>query len=98
MHCFAPITLGFIVDFISIPVTNAFTSATSLIITGAQLRHLLGIKYTANDFLSSVYKFFTNLGSTTFADGMLGITCCLFLLAFRVSLLLYYYVHAYIFF
>lgn len=36
--------LGFIVDFISAPVVSSFSTSTSLIIIGAQLKNLLGLK------------------------------------------------------
>lgn len=76
---------GFLVDFISVPVTNAFTSATSLIIIGAQLKNLLGIKYSSKGFADSLYELGKHAGDSKLWDGILGLSCCLFLLAFRVS-------------
>lgn len=72
-------------DFISVPVTNAFTSATSLIIIGAQLKNLLGIKYSSKGFADSLYELFRQIGKSNLWDGVLSIICCLFLLTFRVS-------------
>ena len=72
-------------DFISIPVTNAFTSATSIIIIGAQLKNLLGIKYSSKGFADSIYNLFANIGDSKLGDGLLGLICCVFLLLFKVN-------------
>lgn len=77
--------LGFIVDFISTPVTNAFTSATSLIIIGAQLKNLLGLRYSSKGFVDSLAHLVWKIGDTRLGDGVLGLVCCVFLLALRVS-------------
>lgn len=75
---------GFVVDFISVPVTNAFTSATSLIIIGAQLKNLLGISYSSKGFADSLYNLFIYIGDSQLWDGVLGLVCCIFLLLLRV--------------
>lgn len=77
--------LGFLVDFISVPVTNAFTSATSLIIIGSQLKNLLGIRYSSKGFADSLYNLFANIMNSSLGDGLLALVCCVFLLTFRVS-------------
>lgn len=71
-------------DFISVPVTNAFTSATSLIIIGAQLKNLLGISYSSKGFADSLYNLVINIGDCKLWDGVLGLVCCVFLLLLRV--------------
>lgn len=76
---------GFLVDFISVPVTSAFTSATSIIIIGAQLKNLLGISYSSKGFADSIYELFIKIDESQFWDAMLGLGCCIFLLALRVS-------------
>ncbi|KAG4067313.1 hypothetical protein HA402_000304 [Bradysia odoriphaga] len=76
--------LGFVVDFISVPVTNAFTSATSLIIIGAQLKNLLGISYSSKGFADSLYNLIVYIGNSQLWDGVLGLVCCVFLLLLRV--------------
>ncbi|XP_055299974.1 sodium-independent sulfate anion transporter-like isoform X3 [Sitodiplosis mosellana] len=75
--------LGFIVDFISVPVTSAFTSATSLIIIGAQLKNLLGIEYSSKGFADSVIMLIERLEDSVFWDAVLAVGCCIFLLALR---------------
>lgn len=76
---------GFLVDFISVPVTSAFTSATSIIIIGAQLKNLLGISYSSKGFADSIFELFIKIDESQFWDAMLGLGCCVFLLALRVS-------------
>lgn len=78
--------LGFVVvDFISIPVTSAFTSATSLIIIASQLKGLLGVRYNATSFADNVYQLYLNLSSVQWGDTVLSICCIAFLLGLRVS-------------
>lgn len=72
-------------DFISVPVTSAFTSATSLIIIGAQLKNLLGINYSSKGFADSLYNLVINIGESKLWDGVLGLVCCVFLLLLRVT-------------
>lgn len=76
---------GFLVDFISVPVTSAFTSATSIIIIGAQLKNLVGISYSSKGFADSIFELFLKIDESQFWDAMLGLGCCVFLLALRVS-------------
>lgn len=76
--------LGFIVDFISVPVTSAFTSATSLIIIGSQLKNLLGLEYSAKEFMTSIYMLIERIDQSVYWDAILAVGCCLFLLILRV--------------
>lgn len=76
---------GFIVDFISVPVTSAFTSATSLIIVGSQLKNLLGISYSSKGFADSIYMLAMRMDDSGYWDAVLAIGCCVFLLALRVG-------------
>lgn len=73
-------------DFISKPVTSAFTSATALIIVVSQLKSLLGIKYSAKNFYGFIVKLFEHLEEIQIGDTILGIICIVFLLSLRVSL------------
>lgn len=77
--------LGFIVDFISVPVTSAFTSATSLIIIGSQLKNLLGIEYSSKGFIDSIHMLIVRLEESVYWDAVLAVGCCIFLLLLRVS-------------
>lgn len=76
--------VGFIVDFISVPVTSAFTSATSIIIVGSQLKNLLGISYSSKGFGDSLYELFMRMEDSAHWDAILAVGCCVFLLVLRV--------------
>ena len=75
--------LGFLVDFISIPVTSGFTSATSIIIIISQLQGLIGLKFKAHNVVDNFIKIFQNLKSVRLPDLTLGLCSILFLLCFR---------------
>lgn len=72
--------LGFLVDFISAPVVSSFSTSTSLIIIGAQLKNLLGIKFSAKSFPATIVKLVTNVGQTRLGDATVGAFAILFLL------------------
>uniref|UniRef100_A0A8W7PMX4 STAS domain-containing protein n=1 Tax=Anopheles coluzzii TaxID=1518534 RepID=A0A8W7PMX4_ANOCL len=68
--------LGFLVCFISAPVTSAFTSATALIIIGAQLGNLLGLPRTVDGgFFATVWSVLSRLADSATGDTLLGIGC-----------------------
>lgn len=67
------------------PVTSAFTSATSVIIIGTQIKSLLGLNIGSHDFINTVYESFKHIANTKLGDGVLGLGCCLVLIALRVS-------------
>ncbi|GLV44591.1 uncharacterized protein CBL_13477 [Carabus blaptoides fortunei] len=75
--------LGVLVDFISIPVTVGFTSATSVIIAVSQLKSLLGLQISTAGFLDTLFKVFQNLHETRLADCLLGLGCIAILLFLR---------------
>lgn len=72
--------LGFIVDFISAPVVSSFSTSTSLIIIGAQLKNLLGIKFSAKSFPITIVKLVENIQQVKLGDAALGCFAILFLL------------------
>ncbi|XP_053995526.1 sodium-independent sulfate anion transporter-like [Hylaeus anthracinus] len=75
--------LGFLVDFISIPVTSGFTSATSIIIIVAQLQGLLGLKFKASSVVADLIKICQNIRNIRVPDMTLGLCSIAFLLSFR---------------
>ncbi|XP_024946996.1 sodium-independent sulfate anion transporter isoform X2 [Cephus cinctus] len=77
------LNLGFLVDFISMPVTSGFTSATSIIIIASQMQGLLGLKYKFHSVPENLYKLFKNFGSIRIGDTILGISCIIFLMLAR---------------
>lgn len=78
--------LGVLIDFISIPVTVGFTSATSVIIAVSQLKGLLGLKFdSSGGFLDVLRKVGEHIHETHVPDLCLGVSCVFILLALRVS-------------
>ncbi|KAL1497197.1 hypothetical protein ABEB36_008194 [Hypothenemus hampei] len=75
--------LGVLVDFISIPVTVGFTSATSVIIGTSQFGSLLGLKMSSNGFFDTMSKLVQNIHLTQFTDLGLGVGCIVALLLLR---------------
>ncbi|XP_034939348.1 sodium-independent sulfate anion transporter-like [Chelonus insularis] len=74
--------LGFLVDFISLPVTSGFTSATSIIIIISQLPGLFGLKLKCENIVD-LQKLYQNWGNIKLNDTLLGISCIILLLIFR---------------
>ncbi|XP_046987854.1 sodium-independent sulfate anion transporter-like isoform X1 [Schistocerca americana] len=66
--------LGFLVDFISVPVTSAFTSAAALNIASSQLKGLLGIGGKSDSFLESWINVVNNIEQTQLWDVVLGVS------------------------
>uniref|UniRef100_A0A023FSQ0 Putative sulfate/bicarbonate/oxalate exchanger sat-1 n=1 Tax=Amblyomma parvum TaxID=251391 RepID=A0A023FSQ0_AMBPA len=77
------LNLGFIVEFISGPVISGFTSAAAITIASTQLKALFGMKFEAEEFLDTMYQFFTHLYTVKLADSLLGVTCVVLLLVIR---------------
>lgn len=75
---------GFLIDFISGPVSVGFTSAAAILIATAMLKDLLGLPVGGNKFLGTVEAVVTHLGQTRVWDTLLGITCMVILLSLRV--------------
>ncbi|KAJ9585618.1 hypothetical protein L9F63_002588, partial [Diploptera punctata] len=78
------LNLGFLIDFISTPVTSGFTSAYSIIIIASQLKYLFGLqKFKTKGFIDNVTKLLQHIHETKLWDTLLGIICILLLLALR---------------
>ncbi|XP_046393579.1 sodium-independent sulfate anion transporter-like isoform X2 [Ischnura elegans] len=75
--------LGFLVDFISMPVTAGFTSAAAITIASGQVKGILGIPGKSNEFLEAWENIFEHIGQTNLWDLFLGVTCIVLLLAAR---------------
>uniref|UniRef100_A0A2S2QQP3 Sodium-independent sulfate anion transporter n=1 Tax=Sipha flava TaxID=143950 RepID=A0A2S2QQP3_9HEMI len=75
--------LGVLIDFISIPVTVGFTSATSVIIAVSQLKGLLGLNFQSSSFLDSLVKVYLNIGKFRPNDTILGVSSIVILLFLR---------------
>jgi Sulfate permease and related transporters (MFS superfamily) len=76
---------GFLIDFISGPVSVGFTSAAAIIIATSQVKDILGLDFTAGKFLLVWQKIFEHIGETRLWDAVLGVVCMIVLLLLRVS-------------
>lgn len=75
--------LGVLIDFISVPVTVGFTSATSVIIAVSQLKGLLGLQFKSRGFIDTLKMVIINIPNATLADSSLGISSIIVLLFMR---------------
>ncbi|KAG5324414.1 S2611 protein, partial [Acromyrmex heyeri] len=77
------LNLGFLVDFISVPVTSGFMSAGALIIVIAQLQGFLGLKYKSKSITDNLYQLFKNINKVRLTDFTLAISSFIFLLILK---------------
>ncbi|XP_043275717.1 sodium-independent sulfate anion transporter-like isoform X2 [Venturia canescens] len=75
--------LGFLIDFISGPVSVGFTSAGAIIIATSQVKDILGIEFTAGKFLQVWRLVFEHIGEIKLWDTLLGVVCMIVLFALR---------------
>ncbi|XP_026271920.1 sodium-independent sulfate anion transporter [Frankliniella occidentalis] len=76
--------LGFIIDFVSGPVSSGFTSAVAIIIVSTQVKDILGIKASGSTFVSIWTSVFEDIQNTRLWDPILGIICIVVLLLMRM--------------
>ncbi|XP_050079477.1 sodium-independent sulfate anion transporter-like [Anopheles maculipalpis] len=74
------LNLGFLVQFISFPVTAGFTSAAAITIASSQVKSLLGIPGQSNEFLDSWINVFEHLQDIRLWDSVLGVSTIIILL------------------
>jgi len=89
---FGMLQLGFLIDFISMPVIAGFTSAAAITIASGQIKGLLGI-YTLPEnknmtethagVVDDYIHIFANISTVRWQDAVLGLTCAVVLLAMR---------------
>lgn len=77
--------LGFLIDFVSGPVSSGFTSAVSLIIVTSQVKDILGVHAQGSTFIQIWTDIFKDIQNTRLWDSLLGIACIVILLVMRVS-------------
>jgi solute carrier family 26 (sodium-independent sulfate anion transporter), member 11 len=85
--------LGFLINFVSGPVSSGFTSAVALMIATSQVKDLFAISVTGTTFLQQWISVFQNIHTATLWDPVLGFTCIVLLLIMRVSLLLLFHTY-----
>jgi len=82
--------LGFVIDFISVPVTAGFTSAAAITIASGQVKSIFGlkIKHHINDshtegIAGTWIEVIENFDSVRVNDTILGLSCIVILLCMR---------------
>ncbi|XP_049869479.1 sodium-independent sulfate anion transporter-like [Pectinophora gossypiella] len=75
--------LGFLIDFISGPVSVGFTSAAAIIIATTQVKDILGLSFPGGKFLQVWTGLYEHIGETRLWDTVLGVTCIIVLLLLR---------------
>ncbi|CAH0564609.1 unnamed protein product [Brassicogethes aeneus] len=75
--------LGFLIDFISGPVSIGFTSAAAIIIATTQVKDVLGLAYPGGDFLPVWEQIFQHISETRPWDCLLGFSSMFVLLFLR---------------
>lgn len=82
--------LGFLIDFISVPVIAGFTSAAALTIASGQVKSLLGLTIPSDEkshthlgVVDGWIDVFTHIQTCRWQDATLGLICCVILLSLR---------------
>lgn len=76
--------LGFLIDFVSGPVSSGFTSAVALIILSSQVKDIFGIKGGGSTFVEMWRSIINNINGIRTGDTILGFSCIIILLLMRV--------------
>ena len=80
---------GFVIDFISVPVTAGFTSAAAITIASGQVKSIFGLKIDHSSHTEGIagtwIDVIDNFDTARVNDSILGISCIVILLCMRVS-------------
>jgi len=77
--------LGFLVDFISMPVICGFSNAAAIIIATSQISTLLGIKGRSDSFVDAVSKVINRINETQLWETVLGVCSMMVLVLLKVQ-------------
>ncbi|XP_069957440.1 sodium-independent sulfate anion transporter [Cherax quadricarinatus] len=69
------VNLGFLINFISLPVISGFTSAAAIIIASSQLKLLFGLRLKTKGLINTWVKVFSNIQDLRWQDLTLGLIC-----------------------
>lgn len=75
--------LGFLVDFISTPVTSGFTTATSIIVVMSQIKGILGVRFKGDTVKDILEKLIEHFHERRNGDMILGIGAIIVILSLR---------------
>lgn len=81
--CMAIFRLGFLVDFVSGPVSAGFTSAVALIVSTSQVKNILGVKSEGSSFLQRWISMINDINNIHLYDAILGCCCVAILITLR---------------
>lgn len=76
--------LGFLIDFVSGPVSSGFTSAVALIILSSQVKDIFGITASGNTFVEMWSAIFKDIHNIRMGDTIMGCVCIVVLLLMRL--------------
>lgn len=76
--------LGFIIDFVSGPVSSGFTSSAALIILTSQVKDIFGIKASGSTFIDTWISIGNDIHNARIGDTCLGFVCVVVLLFMRM--------------
>ena len=80
---------GFVIDFISVPVTAGFTSAAAITIASGQVKSIFGLKIDHSSHTEGIagtwIDVIDNFDTARVNDSILGISCIVILLCMRLS-------------
>ncbi|XP_060802818.1 sodium-independent sulfate anion transporter isoform X1 [Amyelois transitella] len=75
--------LGFLVEFVSLPVVSGFTSAAAVTIASSQIKGLLGLRFSAETFIATWRGVYQHIEETRFPDTLLSLACCIVLMGMK---------------
>lgn len=76
--------MGFLVEFVSMPVISGFTNAAAIIIGTSQLGTLVGLSGRSDSFVDAIAKVVNHFDKITFWDPLLGICSMILLVCLKV--------------
>jgi len=76
--------LGFLIDFVSGPVSSGFTSAVALIIFTSQVKDIFGIESSGGTFVQMWRSIAENMHAVRIGDTIMGLSCIVVLLLMRL--------------
>ncbi|XP_076763779.1 sodium-independent sulfate anion transporter isoform X2 [Xylocopa sonorina] len=75
--------LGFLLEFVSMPVISGFTNAASIIIAASQLGTLLGLSGRSDSFIDAIVKVVNHVNEVTLWDPILGVCSMVILICLK---------------
>jgi len=87
--------LGIIVNFISVPVSSGFTSASAILIITSQVKDLIGVKGSGGNLLKMVGTVLEHISNISIGDTVMGFGCIAAVMLLKVYDIICIYVVMY---